>query len=231
MKTAENAVKQIVVVTNTLPTYKRSFNRLVMILVLFIAVMFTDDNVRMVFKVADPKLLACMGLLCFYVVYKFRRDYQETNLETEVVEDLDADQGRINLSNGQIPLEIEQVNSFFVKSFAKLSSSIIDGSRKISSDKKTILQLEYFKVNDEITLYLKVLFGMGLLGTVMGLSKALVLVDAGEISATLGMAYAFSTTVLAMIAQIAILPINGKLRYKKRILIHTFFDIISRLEK
>jgi len=222
MKNTETNTRAIVVSTDTLSAYKKSFVSLVVVLTVFIIVVFVDDDVRMVFQVTDPIFLGCMETLCLYVVYTIIVDYQQIKVDIKIVEDLEADSSRINMLTGEIPLETNQEKSLFVKNYAILSRT----DRKISSFRITALREEYFRVNGNIRQNALILVAMGIIGTVIGLSKGLAGMTAGDESAEQLMAYAFSTTILAGLARIVIIKINKKLEDKKKSLFNIFLDII-----
>ncbi len=224
MKESETMVT-IEIVNDSLPIFKKNIFRLGLILILFIVTMLTDTNVRMIFKVADPRLLAWMALLCLFALYIIIREYQQIIMDTGVVEDLEADKQRINLAMARIPLDIAQKNSFFVKHFARLCLA-----KEISSFQQQTLTNEYFQGNVYLNLSSTILSLLGFAGTIMGLSKALAQVSVGD-NVLQGIAYAFGTTLLGIYGLVIIYSLNENLKIQKKRLFYLYLDIISSIIK
>ena len=202
--------------------FKKIVRIIVSILIIFIITMLSDKDVRIIFKVADPRLLIWMGFVCLMAIYITKKDFQQLCQDIKIVEDLESDFGRIDVANLKIPLETNQSDSFFVYHYAQICQI-----SNITEFKEKALANEYFQVNNHLDLIASILALSGLAGTIMGLSKALAGISAGQ-SVAQGVAYAFGTTLLGIYGLISIYTLNNILREKKKEIFYNYLDLMFR---
>lgn len=198
---------------------------LVVFIIASIALILSDNDVRKVFISVDPRLMIIMIVPFSWAIYMLVYGYIEVQDDNTIVEELDSDQGRINISKAELPLDIANKKSFLIKNFALLSTR-----KNISDDKKEALKSEYFKTNRNLTMFAIILSRLGFAGTIIGFMKVLVLINDGAEPGA-GMAYAFGTTLLAIFASLVVEPINHSFQNAKEKIFYNYLDILLREEK
>ncbi len=225
MKKSEEIV---LIQEDTLPIFKKSLIKLGIALALFLMVMLSDKNIRTMFEQSDPRLIACMGMLFFYALYMLSVEFRQLYQDVRIVEDLLSDKDRANLNSKEIPLEVSQANSFFVRKYALMSSKDLKG--EISSFMEKSLVSEYQRANKHLDTIGAILPLLGLAGTMLGLSQALASVAEGQ-DIVQGVSYAFGTTLVGIFGYMVISAMNSILKDKKTEVFYSFLDLVSSLAK